>query len=122
VGAGMALEDLETKTLQSAAMEEYELSLAEPDKMRVTEMRALMKMLNERRRLTMDREKQEMHLDSTSMLTSLKVLKGMSRLQTKEDYEEMMMQTADILQRARAKAAGSRVPAEKHEADDNGAL
>jgi hypothetical protein len=115
VGAGMDLKDLESRTLQSAAMAAYELSLAEPDKMRVTEMRSLMKMLSEHKRLSLHHDKEI----EQGMLTQLKVFKGLSGLQTKEQFEEMVMQTAGILQRAQVKAAGHRAAAEQHKPADS---
>src|SRR5262245_24599340 len=63
VGANMEWKDLKARTLHSAAMAAYELSLAEPDKMRIPEMRSLMRILNEHERLLMDREKLKCQID-----------------------------------------------------------
>jgi hypothetical protein len=101
----MMWKDLEARTLHSVAMAAYEMSLAEPDKMRIPEMRSLMKMLNEHERLLIDRRKLKNQEDWQDMLGALKVANGVKKRHTTEDVEKMMFNTADILSRIRRKSA-----------------
>ena len=50
----MSLEDLEARTVYCTALAAYEMSLAEPGSLQVKELRSLMRMLNDHRRLAME--------------------------------------------------------------------
>jgi hypothetical protein len=50
-GAELDWPELEAKVLRFAAMAAYEMSLAEPEKLPVKELRSLMRIINEHRRL-----------------------------------------------------------------------
>jgi hypothetical protein len=108
VGAGMSWNDLEARVMQSAAMAAYEMSLSEPEKMRVKEIRSLMKMLHEHDRRIMDRKKMEQKAELQRAQMAFKVYKQEAGKQTKEEFEEMLMETADIVHRAQRKGAEHR--------------
>jgi hypothetical protein len=100
-GMGKDPAELEARTLVFSAMAAYELSLAEPEKMRVKEMRSLMKMLQDHRRFAEERNNKARKLDLLEMATIGKLLKDQQNRHTKAEFEEMMMQATDILSRAR---------------------
>lgn len=102
-GAGMSLEDLEGRTVYFTAMAAYQMSLAEPDSLRVKELRSLMKLLNENRRLVMDQKLKNEKLTLETMTAALKVRREQSEVMTKKDFERMVMDTGEILRRARGK-------------------
>jgi hypothetical protein len=49
LGMGVPIEELENRTMYCVAMAAYELAMAEPEKLRVKELRWLVKMLQDRR-------------------------------------------------------------------------
>ena len=105
VGAGMRWKTLETRTLNYAAMAAFEMSLAEPGQMRVKEIQSLMKMINERQQLWMDQRTraQKVELQKLALLT--KIQKDQSGKHTKEEFETMMMEAADIWDRTKQRRA-----------------
>jgi hypothetical protein len=113
VGAGMGWDDLQAKTLRFAGMAAYELSLAEPGTMRVKEIRSLMKMVNEHHRLVMEKRMREEKLALQTMGMLLKARKDESKKFTKEDFEQMVMEGTEILNRAKTKSAESRAELDK---------
>jgi hypothetical protein len=122
VGAGMSWGDLESRALHSAAMAVYEMSLAEPDKMRVKEIRSLMKMLNEHRRLALDRKTREEKMELQVLQLAAKVASDNAKGHTLEEFEEIMMAAKEILHRKPMKSAeeGAECEAEKAKPEAEG--
>lgn len=108
VGAGMSWDNLEAKVLRFATMAAYELTLVEPGKMRVKEVRSLMKIVNEHHRLVMDRRLQEERLGLQRMGMMLRLQKNDAKMQTKEEFERTLMESAEMLNRAKRKSAECR--------------
>ena len=108
VGAGMSWTDLEARVMQSAAMAAYEMSLSEPDQMRIKEIRSLMKMLNDHERRKIDRKKMEQKAEVQLAQMAFKVCKEEARKQTKEEFAETLLETAVIVHQARRKGAEKR--------------
>ena len=104
-GMGKNLAELETRTLFFSAMAAYEMALADPEKMRVKEVRSLMKMLQDHRRFAEVRKMNAMKLEFQETATLVKLAKDQQKLQTKEEFEEMMMEATDIITRARQRGA-----------------
>ena len=99
-GMGKNLDELETRTLFFSAMAAYEMALDDPKKMQVKEVRSLMKMLQEHRRFKEDRKMKAKKLELQEMLTIGRLAKDQQKLQTKEEFEETMMEATDIISRA----------------------
>lgn len=113
VGAGMGWEDLQARTLRFATMAAYEMSLVEPEKMRVKDIRSLMKMVNEQKRLTLEHRLQKERLALQTMALTLRVKIAESKVQTKEQMEQMIMDAAEIWNKAKRKCAEGRTELEK---------
>ncbi len=100
-GMGKDPAELEARTLLFAGMAAYELSLAEPEKMQVREMRTLLKMLQDSKRSAEERKLKAKKQELQELTLMARVVKDKQKLHTKEQFEEMVMQCTDILGRAR---------------------
>lgn len=113
VGAGMKWDDLQARALRFAGMAVYELSMAEPEKMRVKEIRSLMKTLNEHHRLVLDRRLREERLTVQRMALLVKLKQYEAENPGKEDFERMVLEGAEIWNKAKKKSAECRAELEK---------
>ena len=65
----------------------------------VKELQSLMRMLNENRRLALDRQLRTDKFRMEHMVAALKASRDQSQMMTKEKFEKMVKETADIMRR-----------------------
>jgi hypothetical protein len=90
VGAGMETRDLEARTVRYAAMAAHEMAMGEPETMPVREIRALMKMVSDHRRMLLECKRREDKTELESLLMILKLNKEQSKMHKEADFREMV--------------------------------
>jgi hypothetical protein len=100
---GLELHDLEARTVFHCTSAAYELSQADPDKMRVKELHTLMKMLSDRRYAQSNHVAKQEKYEFQRFLALRKLQCDEAKFQTKEELEKMMFDVANIWTRTKQK-------------------
>jgi hypothetical protein len=102
---GLEWHELEARVVLNSTVAAYELSQAEPDKMRVKELHTLLKMLSDRRHAQVNQVAKQEKYEFQRFLALRKLQRDEAKYQTKEELEKMMFDVADVWTRTKQKLA-----------------
>jgi hypothetical protein len=96
LGAGVPLDELKDRTIYCAAMAAYKLAVAEPEKMQVKDLRVLVKMLHDDRRLQSHLDVAKIKTEAFQMASMLKLKKEAAKFSTPEETKQRLSEQAEL--------------------------
>ena len=90
-------EELQKETMHSVALAAHQLARAKPEQLKVSELRGLMKLLLEERRLAQGREATVRKVKLAEIMAFAKVAKATPKARSTADWKKLFSEAAEIL-------------------------